>query len=64
MFGHPPPTIPQALHLDTTNVAAHFEVHSREEIMKKLHSNLLMAQKNMKRWADSHCQDLSFDVRD
>nr|KYP55632.1 Transposon Ty3-I Gag-Pol polyprotein [Cajanus cajan] len=64
MFGRPPPSIPQILNTETTNAAAHFEVHSREEIMTKLHSNLLKAQENMKHWADSHRRDLSFDVGD
>ncbi|WVZ15989.1 hypothetical protein V8G54_013555 [Vigna mungo] len=64
MFGHSPPNIPQNLVKDTTNTATEFEINSREEIIRKLQSNLLKAQQAMKHWADSHRRDAHFNIGD
>ncbi|WVZ16215.1 hypothetical protein V8G54_009197 [Vigna mungo] len=64
MFGHPPPSIPHLLNIDTSNAAVQFEISSRDAILQKLHSNLKKAQETMKLWAYLHRQDLQFSIGD
>ena len=64
MFSFPPPIMPPILPDDTANAVVQYELSSREEILRKLHSNLQKAQTVMKRWADTSRRDLQFEVRD
>ncbi|KHN02975.1 Retrotransposable element Tf2 155 kDa protein type 2, partial [Glycine soja] len=61
IYGKPPPTIPQYIPGFTNNEAVASLVQSRQDIHTKLQKQLKKAQASMKKYADAHRDDVTFN---
>ena len=64
LYGYHPPSITSSLNEKSKVQAMEDHIEHQQQVLQLLKDNLTMAHNHMKRQADQHCSERSFEVGD